>query len=217
MTHGSVRGPAIPGSVCPPSCEPSAGAVLGAATPARRGVSLPRVRLAYASGGPSFDASWTTPNRVTRAAPFGEVVQHLASVAADARTVAVLPLLLPAGTDQTESMMTSPRHSIAREADPTAVAHFRARLRFETDPSDVHAALAGGRPSIVVVDSRGDAAWQQGRVPGAVHLPTAQVPDRAVQLLDLDVPVVTYCWGRGATAPRAPHSPSRSWVTRCRR
>lgn len=124
-------------------------------------------------------------------------MQHLASVAADARTVAVLPLLLPAGTDQTESMMTTPRNSIAREADPSAVAHFRARLRFETDPSDVHAALAGGRPSIVVVDSRGDAAWQQGRVPGAVHLPAAQIPDRAVQLLDLDVPVVTYCWGPG--------------------
>ena len=25
VTHGSVRGPAMPGSVCPPSCEPSAG------------------------------------------------------------------------------------------------------------------------------------------------------------------------------------------------
>src|SRR5205085_11193287 len=58
-----------------------------------------------------------------------------------------------------------------------AIEHFTARLTFETDVSDVHAALrtgaASGRRDLVVVDSRGPQAWAQGHIPGAVHLPTA--------------------------------------------
>jgi rhodanese-related sulfurtransferase len=78
-----------------------------------------------------------------------------------------------------------------------AAAHFAAKLRFETDPSDVHAELSTGQPGFALVDSRGDAAWRQGRLPGAVHVPTAQIPQRAAELLDPQVPVVTYCWGPG--------------------
>lgn len=78
-----------------------------------------------------------------------------------------------------------------------AIAHFAAKLRFETDASDVHAALAGGRPGFVLVDTRSDAAWRQGRIPAAVHLPTAQISVRAAGELDPAVPVVTYCWGPG--------------------
>jgi hypothetical protein len=33
-----------------------------------------------------------------------------------------------------------------RWPDPDLVAHFSAKLRYETDPSDVHAALHSGRP-----------------------------------------------------------------------
>ena len=89
-----------------------------------------------------------------------------------------------------------------RTPDTDAVAHFASRLRFETDPADVHALLdpagrgAGAGP-VVVLDSRSDQAWAQGRIPGAVHLPTALIPQRAPDLLDPAVPVVTYCWGPG--------------------
>jgi rhodanese-related sulfurtransferase len=78
-----------------------------------------------------------------------------------------------------------------------AVAHFAARLEFETDVSDVHAALATRSPGFVLVDSRGDAAWEQGHLPGAVHLPTADIPTRAAALIPAGTPVVTYCWGPG--------------------
>ncbi|MCZ9337179.1 rhodanese-like domain-containing protein, partial [Streptomyces sp. TRM76130] len=54
-----------------------------------------------------------------------------------------------------------------------------------------------GDPGFVVLDSRSTAAWEQGHVPGAVHLPTALIPGQAGRLLDRDVPVVTYCWGPG--------------------
>jgi rhodanese-related sulfurtransferase len=79
--------------------------------------------------------------------------------------------------------------------DPAAVAFFTARLSHQTDVSDVHAALPTG--AVVLIDSRSAAAWEQARIPGAVHLPTADVPGRAEALLDRDVPVVTYCWGPG--------------------
>jgi rhodanese-related sulfurtransferase len=78
-----------------------------------------------------------------------------------------------------------------------AVAFFAARLAFQTDVADVHAAFASGDPGFVLVDSRSTGAWAQGRIPGAVHLPTREIPERASTLLDPGLPVVTYCWGPG--------------------
>jgi rhodanese-related sulfurtransferase len=83
----------------------------------------------------------------------------------------------------------------------TALAHFRAKLDFETDVSDVHAALEAG-PNFVLVDSRGDEAWAQGRIPGALHLPTREITHRGTALIPHGTPIVTYCWGpacNGAT------------------
>ncbi|MGW3853917.1 rhodanese-like domain-containing protein [Micromonospora arida] len=83
-------------------------------------------------------------------------------------------------------------------ADPaTAAAHFRNRLSVETDVSDVHADLSARTPGLVVVDSRGAAAWAQGHLPGAVHLPTAEIATRAADLIPPGSAVVTYCWGPG--------------------
>jgi rhodanese-related sulfurtransferase len=78
-----------------------------------------------------------------------------------------------------------------------AAAHFARRLAVETDVSDVHAALVSGSPGFVLVDTRSAAAWAQGSVPGAVHLPGREIAARAATELDPSVPVVTYCWGPG--------------------
>ncbi|MFG1964855.1 rhodanese-like domain-containing protein [Nonomuraea sp. NPDC049028] len=78
-----------------------------------------------------------------------------------------------------------------------AVAHFSARLAFETDVSDVHADLSAGDASIVVVDSRSVESWRQGHIEGALHLPTAEIAARAPSIVPRDVTVVTYCWGPG--------------------
>jgi rhodanese-related sulfurtransferase len=82
-------------------------------------------------------------------------------------------------------------------APDAAAAHFLARLSFQTDVSDVHADLAARTPGLVVVDSRGVAAWAQGRLPGAVHLPTAEIAARAPEKIPAGTAVVTYCWGPG--------------------
>ncbi|MFD5320444.1 rhodanese-like domain-containing protein [Streptomyces sp. NPDC127098] len=82
-------------------------------------------------------------------------------------------------------------------APAEAAAFFTARLTFQADVSDVRASLVSGDPGFVLVDSRGAEGWRQGHVPGAVHLPTADIPARAASLLDPAVPVITYCWGPG--------------------
>ncbi|MBH0100212.1 sulfurtransferase [Salinibacterium sp. NSLL150] len=76
------------------------------------------------------------------------------------------------------------------------VAHFSRKLDFETDPSDVGAALET-QERFVLIDSRGDAAWNQGHAAGAVHMPTADISTRAGNEIALDMPVVVYCWGPG--------------------
>jgi rhodanese-related sulfurtransferase len=80
---------------------------------------------------------------------------------------------------------------------PRAAAHFAARLSFEADVSDVHTDLEAGTAGLVVVDSRSRQAWRQGHLPGAVHLPTAEIAARAPELLPAGAVVVTYCWGPG--------------------
>ena len=60
--------------------------------------------------------------------------------------------------------------------------------------ADVRTAEPG---AFVLVDSRSREAWDQGHIPGAVHLPTADIPVRAAELIGAGRPVVTYCWGPG--------------------
>ncbi|MWB99826.1 rhodanese-like domain-containing protein [Agromyces seonyuensis] len=83
---------------------------------------------------------------------------------------------------------------------PTAAesaAHFAPRVEFDVDVSDVHAALDAGETGFVVVDSRSRAAWDQGHVPGAIHLPTREIAARAADELPAGTPVVVYCWSPG--------------------
>lgn len=77
--------------------------------------------------------------------------------------------------------------------------YFSRRLAFETDPSDVYAAQKNG-DRFVLVDVRGDEAWAQGRITGAVHMPYRDIDDRAPLEIALDTPVVVYCWSPGCDA-----------------
>ncbi|MBT2370023.1 rhodanese-like domain-containing protein [Streptomyces sp. ISL-10] len=104
-------------------------------------------------------------------------------------------------TTQTHAPETPAANPVLRvppAAPAAAAAYFRASLAFHADVSDVATALAaGGDPGFVVLDCRSTDSWDQGRVPGAIHLPTARIPEQAGTLLDTSVPVVTYCWGPG--------------------
>ena len=98
---------------------------------------------------------------------------------------------------------TSPAASATDSAgiDTAGIEYFAAKLRYETDPSDVAAAFAAG-DTFVFVDTRGHSSWHQGRATGAVHIPRAEIAVRAPLEIPLGTPVVVYCWGpacNGAT------------------
>ena len=79
----------------------------------------------------------------------------------------------------------------------TAADFFAAKLTYETDPSDLAADRAAGTAPIVL-DVRNAASWAQGRIPGAVHVPTAELVARATEVApDREAAVVVYCWGPG--------------------
>lgn len=122
----------------------------------------------------------------------GDDVLHHHGMAGLARTLAFLPLVdrLRSGEGVRVTATAAP--------DQQAIAHFSARLRYETDPSDVAAARAAGA-DLVLIDVRSQVAWDQGHVPGARHLPLA---DLAARLGELPAPqddphLVVYCWGPG--------------------
>lgn len=78
-------------------------------------------------------------------------------------------------------------------ADPAA--YFRAKLQFEIDVMDVADKLPSG--GFTLVDTRRRASWDHGHIPGAVHLPTAEIESRALELVPEGTPVVVYSWGPG--------------------
>jgi len=87
-------------------------------------------------------------------------------------------------------------------AQDAAIAHFAGRLSFEADVSDVAADIGSGAPGWVLVDTRSQESWDQGHVPGALHLPTREIAARATSTIPADTTVVAYCWGpacNGAT------------------
>ncbi|WP_061961137.1 rhodanese-like domain-containing protein [Demequina flava] len=77
-----------------------------------------------------------------------------------------------------------------------AAAHFRSKLAFETDPSDVAPALADGTADFVLIDTRDERAWNQGHARGAVHIPKPDMPER-IPAYPADTQFVVYCWGPG--------------------
>lgn len=100
------------------------------------------------------------------------------------------------------TMTASAVLSIPAAANDAALAHFTGRLSFEADVSDVHADLHLTGRAFVLVDSRSAESWNQGRIPGAVHLPTREIAGRAADgslaaLVPPGTTVVTYCWGPG--------------------
>jgi len=77
--------------------------------------------------------------------------------------------------------------------------YYAAKLAYETDASDVYAALKDGK-DIVVIDVRSDEAWAQGRVAGAVHMHYSEIASRAPVEVPADAAVVVYCWSPGCNA-----------------
>lgn len=101
--------------------------------------------------------------------------------------------------------------------NPTARNFFAAKLAFETDPADLAAARASGNAP-VVVDTRSVTGWDMGHIPGAVHIPGAELRQRAPgEFPDRSADIVVYCWGPGCNgATRAALTLTELGYTRVR-
>lgn len=91
--------------------------------------------------------------------------------------------------------MTSLVTETPAAAPAAALAHFEARLRFETDCWDVHASLAGGAPDFVLLDVRSPEAFAKGHVEGAINLPHAQITEERIRSFVPNSTFVVYCAG----------------------
>lgn len=77
----------------------------------------------------------------------------------------------------------------------TAIEYFRAKLQYEIDVMDVADHMRDG--DFVLVDTRRRSSWDHGHIPGALHIPTAEISSRAPELIAPGSSVVVYAWGPG--------------------
>jgi rhodanese-related sulfurtransferase len=76
-----------------------------------------------------------------------------------------------------------------------ALRHFEAEFSFETDCSDVHAALAAGAADFVLIDARSHVLHAEGHVPGAVSLPHGKIIASKLEHYPQETLFVVYCAG----------------------
>ena len=91
--------------------------------------------------------------------------------------------------------MTSHVTEVQAAAPGEALAHFEARLRFETDCWDVHESLASGAADFVLLDVRSPEAFANGHADGAVNLPHKLITEERMQAYPQDSTFVVYCAG----------------------
>jgi rhodanese-related sulfurtransferase len=76
----------------------------------------------------------------------------------------------------------------------TALRHFESGLAFETDCSDVHAALSR-EPDFVLIDVRTPEPYARGHVPGAINIPHAKIIGSRMAHYPAGTLFVVYCSG----------------------
>jgi rhodanese-related sulfurtransferase len=75
--------------------------------------------------------------------------------------------------------------------------HFRAKLGYETDCSDVHQDIVHGVNDFVLVDVRSPEHYCASHVPQAINIPVAQITAKRMEAYPPDTLFVVYCWGPG--------------------
>jgi rhodanese-related sulfurtransferase len=91
--------------------------------------------------------------------------------------------------------MNSPVATVPPAAAAAALAHFEARLSFETDCWDTHAALASNADDFVLLDVRGPALYKRSHIPGAISFPHGKLIERKLAGWPPETLFVVYCAG----------------------
>ena len=91
--------------------------------------------------------------------------------------------------------MSSVVQHVSAAASNEALAHFQARLGFETDCADVHYATNHEAKDFVLLDVRTPTLYAAGHVPGALNLPTRMIGEQRLAEYPIDTLFVVYCAG----------------------
>ncbi len=86
---------------------------------------------------------------------------------------------------------------VAAIADARAEEYFAGKLRFETDPADVHFDIENGVDGFVILDVRSAEDYAEGHIAGAISLPHSRISKRGMADYPGDTLFVVYCWGPG--------------------
>ncbi|MGH8806685.1 MAG: rhodanese-like domain-containing protein [Noviherbaspirillum sp.] len=79
------------------------------------------------------------------------------------------------------------------------IQHYLDKLAYETDSSDLNAALKANE-NIIVIDARSAEVYAIEHIPGAVSLPHRTMSEETTRHLDRNALIVTYCDGIGCNA-----------------
>lgn len=91
--------------------------------------------------------------------------------------------------------MNSPVATVPAATPAAALAHFEARLSYETDCWDTHTALASNANDFVLLDVRGPALYKRSHIPGAICFPHGKMIERKLAEWPMDTLFVVYCAG----------------------
>jgi rhodanese-related sulfurtransferase len=91
--------------------------------------------------------------------------------------------------------MSSVVQRVSPAASAQALAHFQARLGFETDCADVYYATNHEAKDFVLLDVRTPTLYAAGHVPGALNLPTRMISEQRLADYPSDTLFVVYCAG----------------------
>jgi rhodanese-related sulfurtransferase len=91
--------------------------------------------------------------------------------------------------------MSSVVQRVSPAASDDALAHFQARLGFETDCADVYYASNHEAKDFVLLDVRTPTLYAAGHVPGALNLPTRMISEQRLAEYPSDTLFVVYCAG----------------------
>jgi rhodanese-related sulfurtransferase len=91
--------------------------------------------------------------------------------------------------------MASTVQQVKAAPSDQALAHFEARLGFETDCADVWYATNHQEQDFVLLDVRTPVLYAAGHVPGAVNIPTRLLTVERLQEYPADTLFVVYCAG----------------------
>ncbi len=90
--------------------------------------------------------------------------------------------------------MSAVSRPIAASSDD-ALAHFSKLLHYETDCWDVHHAINNNRQDFVLLDVRGEEAFEQGHIHQAINLPHARINEKTLAKYPAETLFVVYCAG----------------------